>query len=146
MKAVDGQIMTLKEALALQDKNGDQIKFKLEEDGTYSSPPLKDKPVKDKSGKELPGHVYTYALQYDRPVTVRVNVTKNIDSPQVIAESAVPVPEEEKEKAVKEWEKQQKKAGKSEQKGEEEEEENQATTLKEGEWVSEKEYKKQNKK
>lgn len=144
-KAVDGQIMTLKEALVLEDAEGEQIKFKQQDDGSYSSEPLKVKGTKDKNGKELPGHLYTYALQLNAPVMFRVNVTKNVDSPQFIAESNVPVDEKEKEKAVKAWEKQQEEA--NEQEGSTEAEENTTTTkVKEGKWVSEQEFKKANKK
>jgi len=61
MKASDGQVMTLKEALTLEDKDGEQIKWKKQDDGTYTY----EKEVKpSKLGdKEIPGHLYIYSVQ-----------------------------------------------------------------------------------
>lgn len=144
VKAVEGQVLTLKEALALEDNNGDAIKFKLEDDGTYSAPELKVKGTKDANGKELPGYVYTYSLQPE-PIIVRVTVTKTMDSDEAIANSNVPVPEKEKEKAIKAVK--EKQGNKKEKK---EEPPNPAEIKKEqdklqNKWIAEDKFKKVNK-
>jgi len=76
MKASDGQVMTLKEALTLEDKNGEQIKWKKnEDDGTYSYE-QEEKPSKV-GDKELPGHTYIYTVQ-PAPQMATVSVVKRI--------------------------------------------------------------------
>jgi len=76
MKASDGQVMTLKEALTLEDKNGEQIKWKKDEDdGTYSFE-LEEKPSK-LGDKELPGHLYIYTVQ-PAPQMATVSVIERV--------------------------------------------------------------------
>ena len=76
MKASDGQVMTLKEALTLEDKNGEQIKWKKDEDdGSYSFQ-LEEKPSK-LGDKELPGHIYIYTVQ-PAPQMATVSVIERV--------------------------------------------------------------------
>ena len=76
MKASDGQVMTLKEALTLEDKDGEQIKWKKnEDDGTYSFE-QEEKPSKV-GDKEVPGHTYIYTVQ-PAPQMATVSVVKRI--------------------------------------------------------------------
>jgi len=75
MKASDGQVMTLKEALTLEDKNGEQIKWKKEDDGTYSFE-QEEKPSKI-GDKEVAGHTYIYSVQ-PAPQMATVSVVKRI--------------------------------------------------------------------
>jgi hypothetical protein len=79
LQTPQGQIMSLSEALALQDINGDPIKWEEVEGrpGEYTAVVEKEKQkVGDKEHKKtLPGHKYTYGIS-PQPAGVIVTMAK----------------------------------------------------------------------
>jgi hypothetical protein len=74
-----GQVMSLADALALEDKNGDPIKWEEVEGrpGEYTGA-IESKATKEKdTGKELPGHKYTYTIA-PLPASVLVTEAKEV--------------------------------------------------------------------
>jgi hypothetical protein len=76
IQSPQGQVMSLPEALALEDKNGDAIKWQEVEGtpGNYTYT-LEEKGTKDKSGKKLAGHRYIYTIA-PQPAAVIVTMAK----------------------------------------------------------------------